>query len=131
MHTALGPALVVLSLGALWYITIGRSGKKRRPTQHDLDPTLKKNQVRITTAKKAFRREDLPAEYLAQLDAAAAASARRDIVELPMGAARPASPDSTLLPATPPVVQKKESEWLPDHLKSSSAGQSKKRSRHK
>ena len=112
---ALVPFLAVLSLGALWYLTIGRSARRRRPTQHDLDPTLKKNQIRITTQKKAFRREDLPPEYLAQMDAAAAvANGRRDIVELPVGVARPALPrvDST---KDSPAME--SSEWLPDHLK--------------
>lgn len=96
---------VVLSVGAVLYLT-GR--KKKRPTQHDLDPTLKKNQIRITTQKKAFRREDLPPEYLASLQ-------RRDIVELPMGAARPEPPAEVMTEST---GGKGDAEnWLPDHLK--------------
>ena len=127
---AMVPILAVLSLGALWYLTIGRTGKKKRPTQHDLDPTLKKNQVRITTQKKAFRREDLPPEYLAQLDAAAAANSRRDVVELPMGAARPPLPTSPV--STPEAKTNGASEWLPDNLKAASgSGKTKRRSKQK
>lgn len=96
-------AAAILSVGTIFYLS-GR--KKRRPTQHDLDPTLQKNQIRITTQKKAFRREDLPPEYLAQIE-------RRDIVELPMGAARPQRPAD---PSTAAAGEDQNS-WLPDNLK--------------
>lgn len=104
VDTWISAAAVLVSLGALFYLAGG--GKKRRPTQHDLDPTLQKNQIRITTQKKAFRREDLPPEYLASLQ-------RREIVEIPMGAPRPEPP------ASPPVTTASEEAWLPDHLKTS------------
>lgn len=97
-------AVVLVSLGALVLLAGGRRRRRRGPTQHDLDPTLKKNQIRIATQKKAFRREDLPPEYLASLQ-------RRDIVELPMGAPRPEPP------ATPPLSADASDAWLPDHLK--------------
>lgn len=102
-------AAVVVSVGAVFFVIRG-GGKKRRPTQHDLDPTLKKNQIRITTQKKAFRREDLPPEYLATLQ-------RRDIVEIPMGAPRP-EPVSLDSAENPPILSDQGSgAWLPDHLK--------------
>lgn len=97
-------ALAVVSVGAVFFLS-GR--KKRRPTQHDLDPTLKKNQIRIATQKKAFRREDLPPEYLASLQ-------RRDIVELPMGAPRPEPPSGP--PPAEEAAAQRDVAWLPDHL---------------
>lgn len=104
MDVAWIPAgLMILSVGAVLYLL---SSKKRRPTQHDLDPTLKKNQIRITTQKKAFRREDLPPEYLASIK-------RREIVELPMGAARPEVVSSS----SATLVSSPGNDWLPDNLK--------------
>ena len=100
---ALSIAVAAISVGGLLYIAgVGR--KRRRPTQHDLDPTLKKNQVRITTQKKAFRRDELPPEYLATL-------ARRDIVEIPMGAPRPSVPVESPAPA-----RNDTADWLPENL---------------
>ncbi|KAJ8609053.1 hypothetical protein MRB53_039322 [Persea americana] len=96
--------VIAVTLGAAVYLS-GYGRKRRRPTQHDLDPTLKKNQVRITTQKKAFRRDELPPEYLARIE-------RRDIVEIPMGAPRPMSPTSL----SQVESKSNSSEWLPDHL---------------
>lgn len=98
----------VISALALFYLVAGP--RKRRPTQHDLDPTLKKNQVRITTQKKAFRRDELPPEYLAMLE-------RKDIVELPMGAPRPTPPQDI---ASATDDRKPQDDWLPEGLKKSS-----------
>ncbi|BFZ57517.1 hypothetical protein PYCC9005_004569 [Savitreella phatthalungensis] len=116
MSQLIAPVLIVLGLGVIWtFMSPGtKQRRKRGPTQHELDPTLKKNQMYITTQKKAFRREDLPPEYLAQLEARH--DRREDIVELPMGAPRPArTPQELSSNAT--------NDWLPDHLKSSSAKQ--------
>lgn len=95
-------AVTAISIGAVLYLF---GSKRRRPTQHDLDPTLKKNQIRITTQKKAFRREDLPPEYLASIQ-------RKDVVEIPMGAPRPDPPSTSLAPA----LASPSDAWLPDHL---------------
>lgn len=109
----LSVGVVVLSIGAALYLF---GGKKKRPTQHDLDPTLKKNQIRITTQKKAFRREDLPPEYLASIQ-------RRDIVELPMGASRPEAPSQDLAPA----LAVSTNDWLPENLKHATTRKSNKK----
>lgn len=60
--------------------------------------------MRITTAKKAFRREDIDPNFLARLE-------RRDIVEIPMGQPFPS------VAAEPTTAQQdKQNDWLPDTL---------------